>query len=126
MLPRPPARPIPLEPPEDPGDEAWIQTGASRSSRNCAVCHGIADPRCRMDQRVPVDAIEMPGDEHFSDCKTGTQIRSKISSIHEEHRLDHFSGLGIGKRLIDIRKVIAANQLIVWEPASLIELDDLR
>ncbi len=126
MLPWPPARPIPLGPPEDPGDEAWIQGGASLSSRNCAVCHGAADPRCRRDQRIPVDATELPGNEHFFDCKTGIQTRPKISSIHEKHGLDHFSGLGISKRFIDIRKVIGADQLIVWEPASLVELDDLR
>ena len=42
MLPRLPARPIPVEPPVDLGDEAWIQAGASLTTRICAGCHGVA------------------------------------------------------------------------------------
>lgn len=40
-LPPPPARPDPIEPPEDLGNEVQIQAGASLYTRNCAICHGI-------------------------------------------------------------------------------------
>jgi len=40
-LPPPPARPLPVTPPEDLGSEEQIAAGSSLYERNCAGCHGI-------------------------------------------------------------------------------------
>ncbi len=40
-LPPPPELPAPPAPPEDFGDEAQIQAGATHFTRYCAVCHGL-------------------------------------------------------------------------------------